>query len=97
MSVFLIEYYYDDYYTNTEEKEMKEVKIILSNIQDIRDFVNQVILVDYDVDLVQGRYVVDAKSIMGIFSLDLLSPISLEAHTDYAEDLMAKIEKFIVK
>ena len=97
MSVFLIEYYYDDYYTNTEEKEMKEVKIILSNIQDIRDFVNQVILVDYDVDLVQGRYVVDAKSIMGIFSLDLLSPISLEAHTEYAEDLMAKIEKFIVK
>ena len=76
---------------------MKEVKIILSNIQDIRDFVNQVILVDYDVDLVQGRYVVDAKSIMGIFSLDLLSPIVLQAHTDYAEDLIAKIEKFIVK
>lgn len=76
---------------------MKEVKIVLSNIQDIRDFVNQVILVDYDVDLVQGRYVVDAKSIMGIFSLDLLSPIVLQAHTDYAEDLIAKIEKFIVK
>ena len=76
---------------------MKEVKIVLSNIQDIRDFVNQVILVDYDVDLIQGRYVVDAKSIMGIFSLDLLSPITLQAHTDYAEDLVAKIEKFIVK
>ena len=76
---------------------MKEVQIILSNIQDIRDFVNQVILVDYEVDLVQGRYVVDAKSIMGIFSLDLLSPITLQAHTDYAEDLLVKIEKFIVK
>ena len=76
---------------------MKEVKIILNNIQDIRDFVNQVILVDYDVDLVQGRYVVDAKSIMGIFSLDLLSPITLQAHTDYAEDLVAKIEKCIFK
>ena len=76
---------------------MKEVKIVLSNIQDIRDFVNQVILVDYDVDLVQGRYVVDAKSIMGIFSLDLLSPITLQAQTDYAEDLLSKIEKFIVK
>ena len=80
-----------------EVKTMKEVKIALNNIQDIRDFVNQVILVDYDVDLVQGRYVVDAKSIMGIFSLDLLSPITLQAHTDYAEDLIAKIEKFIVK
>ena len=76
---------------------MKEVKIVLSNIQDIRDFVNQVILVDYDVDLIQGRYVVDAKSIMGIFSLDLLSPITLQAQTEYAEDLLSKIEKFIVK
>ena len=76
---------------------MKEVRIALNSIQDIRDFVNQVILVDYDVDLVQGRYVVDAKSIMGIFSLDLLSPIALQAHTEYAEDLISKIEKFIVK
>ena len=76
---------------------MKEVKIVLSNIQDIRDFVNQVILVDYDVDLIQGRYVVDAKSIMGIFSLDLLSPITLQAQTDYAEDLLSKIETFMVK
>ena len=75
---------------------MKEVKIVLSNIQDIRDFVNQVILVDYDVDLVQGRYVVDAKSIMGIFSLDLLSPISLVAHTDNADFLFSKLEKFTV-
>ena len=76
---------------------MKEIKIVLNNIQDIRDFVNQVILADYEVDLVQGRYVVDAKSIMGIFSLDLLSPITLQAHTDYAEDLISNIEKFIVK
>lgn len=76
---------------------MKEVKIVLSSIQDIRDFVNQVILVDYEVDLIQGRYVVDAKSIMGIFSLDLLSPITLQAQTEYAEDLLSKIEKFVVK
>ena len=51
---------------------MKETKIKLSNVQDIREFVNLVILADYDVDLVQGRYVIDAKSIMGIFSLDLM-------------------------
>ena len=54
---------------------MKETQIKLTNIQDIREFVNKVILLDYEVDLVQGRYVIDAKSIMGIFSLDLLSPI----------------------
>ena len=77
--------------------KMKQTTIKLSNIQDIRDFVNQVILVDYDVDLAQGRYVIDAKSIMGIFSLDLLSPITLVAHSDYAEDFFEKIERFTVK
>ena len=73
---------------------MKEMKIKLTNIQDIREFVNDVILVDFEVDLVQGRYTIDAKSIMGIFSLDLLSPISLIAHTDNAESFFTKIDKF---
>ena len=76
---------------------MKQTTVRLSNIQDIRDFVNQVIMVDYEVDLAQGRYVIDAKSIMGIFSLDLLSPITLVAHTDYAEDFFEKIARFTVK
>lgn len=75
---------------------MKETKIKLSNVQDIREFVNVVILADYDVDLVQGRYVIDAKSIMGIFSLDLLSPITLIAHSDKADALFEKLAKFIV-
>lgn len=73
---------------------MNELVIKLSNVQDIRDFINNVILVDYEVDLVQGRYTIDAKSIMGIFSLDLLSPIILVAHTDDAEALFASIAKF---
>lgn len=76
---------------------MKEMKIALSNVHDIRDFVNEVILAPYEVDLVQGRYTVDAKSIMGIFSLDLLSPITLIAHTDMPEALFEKIEKFATK
>ena len=75
---------------------MKELKIKLSNVQDIREFVNVIILADYDVDLVQGRYVIDAKSIMGIFSLDLLSPIDLVAHTENADALFEKIAKFTV-
>ena len=74
---------------------MKEIKIKLSNVQDIREFVNLVILADYDVDLVQGRYVIDAKSIMGIFSLDLLSPITLVAHTENAEALFDKLARFV--
>ena len=75
---------------------MKETKITLSTIQDVREFVNTVVGVDYEVDLVQGRYVIDAKSIMGIFSLDLLSPITVIAHTDYANDFFEKLKKFAV-
>ena len=75
---------------------MKEIKIKLTNVQDIREFVNQVILADYEVDLIQGRYVIDAKSIMGIFSLDLLSPINLVAHTENADSLFEGIKKFVV-
>ena len=73
---------------------MKKIDIKLTNIQDVRDFVNTVVLIDYDVDLAQGRYVIDAKSIMGIFSLDLLTPITLIAHTDSPEELFAKLDKF---
>ena len=76
---------------------MKEISIMLSNVDDIRNFVNEVILVAYDVDLVQGRYTIDAKSIMGIFSLNLRSPITLIAHTDNADEFFARIEKFSVK
>lgn len=73
---------------------MKNMQIKLTNIQDVRDFVNMVVLVDYEVDLEQGRYIVDAKSIMGIFSLDLLSPINVVAHSDSASEFFAKLEKF---
>ncbi len=76
---------------------MKETKITLSNVKDIQDFVKYVIMTDYDVDLVQGRYVVDAKSIMGIFSLNLLEPIALVAHTDFADELFEMIDKYVVK
>ncbi len=76
---------------------MKKTEIILAGIQDVRDFVNLVVLLDYEVDLTQGRYLIDAKSIMGIFSLDLLSPITVVAHTEYADDFFDKIRKFEVK
>ncbi len=71
--------------------------IMLSTINDVKDFVNTVSRCDFDVDLVSGRYAVDAKSIMGIFSLDLSKPIELEAQTDDAADFFNKIDKYIVK
>lgn len=75
---------------------MKSFNIMLRSITDVKDFVNIVNKYEFDVDLSSGRYVVDAKSIMGIFSLDLSKPIKLEAHTDDGEDFIKEIEKFIV-
>lgn len=75
---------------------MKTCFIRLSTIQDVRRFVDIVSGCVTDVDLCSGRYVVDAKSIMGIFSLDLLSPIKLTAHAEDPE-LFAKIAPFIVE
>ena len=74
---------------------MNKMEIILPGIKEVRDFVNLVVLADYEVDLAQGRYIVDAKSIMGIFSLDLLSPIKVIAHCDGACAFFEKISKFI--
>lgn len=76
---------------------MKTVEIRLSTIADVRDFVNIVSATDIDVDLSSGRYVVDGKSIMGIFSLDLLSPIKLTAYAEDTTELFAALDKFIIK
>ena len=59
---------------------MYETTIQLNAINDVKDFVNKVMLFNYDIDLVSGRYAIDAKSIMGIFSLDLSKPIKLHSH-----------------
>ena len=61
---------------------MKTVSISLNSIDKVKAFVNDISKYDFDFDLVSGRYVVDAKSIMGIFSLDLTKPITLNIHTD---------------
>ena len=76
---------------------MKKVNIKLSTINDVKEFVNVVTLCDYDVDLISGRYAIDAKSIMGIFSLDLSKPIVLCAHVDDCRDLLDGIKNFIVE
>ena len=76
---------------------MTKLNLILETINDVKEFVNAVTMCDYDVDLVSGRYSIDAKSIMGIFSLDLSRPVELQAHVDNCDDLIAKIDRFIVK
>lgn len=76
---------------------MTTTTVSLKAIDDVKNFVNAIMRFDFDIDLVSGRYAIDAKSIMGIFSLDLSKPIELRAYTDDAEALFAAIDQFIVK
>jgi phosphotransferase system HPr-like phosphotransfer protein len=74
---------------------MKSVNIRLSLAENVKTFVNVVNRYPYDMDLRAGRHVVDAKSILGIFSLDLSKPIALEVYADDCDDLMADIKPFV--
>ena len=74
---------------------MKTFNMLLSSINDVKDFVNIVSRYDFDVDLTSGRYVVDAKSIMGIFSLDLSKPIKVDVHSDDCDEFIDAMSKFI--
>jgi len=77
---------------------MKTTNILLGTINDVKEFVGIVTRYDFDIDLISGRYAVDAKSIMGIFSLDLSRPIQVDAHCSdsAAEEFFSQIKQFIV-
>ena len=77
---------------------MKTTYIRLSTIQDVRNFVEIVCTSEIEIDLSSGRYVVDAKSIMGIFSLDLSKPITLHIHADdaNAESIVTELAPYMV-
>ena len=77
---------------------MKTVKISLNSIDKVKAFVNDVTKFNTDFDLVSGRYVIDAKSIMGIFSLDLSKPIDLNIHSENdVDEILEKLASFIVE
>ncbi len=69
---------------------MKTIRISLNSIDKIKSYVNEHAKFDVDFDLVSGRYVIDAKSIMGIFSLDLSKPIDLNIHAENGVDEILK-------
>lgn len=75
---------------------MKAVNIKLSLAENVKTFVNIVNRHGYDIDLRAGRHVVDAKSILGIFSLDLSKPVTLEIHSDDCAALLEDIKPFTV-
>ena len=70
---------------------MKTVQISLNSIDKVKSFVNDITKFDVDFDLVSGRYVIDAKSIMGIFSLDLSKPIEVNSHADNEVDTILSV------
>ena len=77
---------------------MKTVKISLNSIDKVKAFVNEISKFDCDFDLVSGRYVIDAKSIMGIFSLDLSKAIDLNIHDDdNMDDILKTLAPYIVE
>ena len=77
---------------------MKTVKISLNSIDKVKSFVKDLTKFDTDFDLISGRYVIDAKSIMGIFSLDLSKPIDLTIHEEGdAEDILTILAPYIVE
>ena len=71
---------------------MKTVKVSLNSIDKVKTFVN-------DINRFSGRYVIDAKSIMGIFSLDLSRPIDLNIHADgdKLDEVLAVLKPYIVE
>ncbi|MFP3153006.1 HPr family phosphocarrier protein [Lachnospiraceae bacterium ZAX-1] len=70
---------------------MKTVQISLNSIDKVKSFVNSITKFEFDFDLISGRYVIDAKSIMGIFSLDLSKPIDLAIHAEASLDEILEV------
>ena len=77
---------------------MKTVRILLNSVDKVKALVNELGKYDSDFDLTSGRYVIDAKSIMGIFSLDLSRPLDLYIHEDKdAPAILEVLEPYILK
>lgn len=75
---------------------MKSFYIKLREINDVYALVNTLVAYEGEVDLESGRYKVDGKSLLGIFSLDLRKPVKLTYHNDNADQLIEALQRFIV-
>lgn len=76
---------------------MTEVKVVLNSVDKVKRFENIVRGASAEMDLGRGRYMVDAKSIMGIFSLDLSAPLTLKIYDEENKFDLSSISEFIVK
>ena len=73
---------------------MFETTIMLKNFEAVKEFVDIANSKDYDIELMSGKYIVNAKSIMGVFSLDLTKPMVLVAHCDTSAELARHTAQF---
>lgn len=71
-------------------------KLLLNNIDGVNRFVNKMTEKDFDVDLVSGKYLVNAKSMMGVLSLDLTQPVTVNAYTN-DDAFLEEIKEYIIK
>jgi len=76
---------------------MVRFTVQFKSITDVKEFVRIVNKYPYDVDLSSGRYVVDAKSIMGIFSLELQKSINIEIHSTDCDELVKELDLFRIE
>ena len=76
---------------------MRTVQVNINSIDKVKSFVNTVTAFDAEFDLISGRFVIDAKSIMGIFSLDLSKPITLKIYNDDDDQILESLKPFIVE
>lgn len=75
---------------------MRTEQVLLNSMEEIQEFNRVVGQYEYEVDMVSGRYVIDAKSLMGILSLDLSKPVTIQMQGNPNEEFLEKLEKFIV-
>ena len=73
---------------------MIEKKIFLKTLDDVKSFVGLMSAKPYDIELLSGKYVVNAKSVMGVLSLDLTYPITMVANTDTDKGILQEIESY---
>lgn len=74
---------------------MSKKMVMFRNPDDVLDFVKKVEKYPYDMDMKRGRYIVDAKSLLGLMNLGFEQEIELKVYNDDCDDLWKDIEKYV--
>ena len=82
---------------NSNDVMISTLKISINTMKDISKFVETAKTINAELDLKSGRYIVDAKSIMGIFSLDLSKPLGLSSAEDIPQQIYLQLQKYEIK